>query len=485
MSDEKNTISSNFFEKSDRIERSRMYEFTVALNSLLVSIRLYGSENDAVEKNIVKTGDIFKMLFIADKVLSLTFNGNDFLINDVRMKRKRSIQISFEDLEDFFIKLQVATIFFQQDTKPKEILEFLALGIDTGKKNLKPDEIFDSFSRILELKKSRIEITRRNDSGGDELFSILDKSELARLSYRNMVDDHTLFKQKIKENRPIPLRKALRNIQNTIDLLSDGSSDSQESHLLTLASLNSLKGKFIATHLANTAILSISAGIQLGIDRDLLTRIGVAAYFHDIAISENSKGENTEHSQEGFAVLSRLNSLNFAMMEAAITSGLHHSTYTFEGKPVPPEKPVMATPLGEIIKVCDYYDLITRWWPARKAIPLKRTAAIEMIFKMAEMRCFSSIAAKSLFSLLGVFPPGTIVRLAGKNQLACSIDVFRSTGQKSKAAILDKKLNFVGVERFFPHELLEIPEGLHFRLPPETTKNILDSFGNEKEKDLT
>jgi hypothetical protein len=164
------------------------------------------------------------------------------------------------------------------------------------------------------------------------------------------------------------------------------------------------------------------------------------------------------------------------MMEAAINAGRHHDTYTYMCEPVPPDKPVMSTPLGEIIKVCDYYDLATRWWPNRKTIPLKRTDAIEMIFKMCEMKCFSPIAAKALFSAIGIFPPGTIVKVREKDQLAYSIDVFRNTGQKSKAAILDKKMSFVGIEKFYPQDLVEVPDGLHFRLPPLTVKKILDSF---------
>jgi hypothetical protein len=212
-----------------------------------------------------------------------------------------------------------------------------------------------------------------------------------------------------------------------------------------------------------------------------MTRIGVAAYFHDIAVPENSRGENASHTGGGFAVLSRLNSLNFAMMEAAINAGRHHDTYTFMCEPVPPEKPVMSTPLGEIVKVCDFYDLSTRWWPGRQTIPLKRTDAVETIFKMCEMKCFSPIAAKALFSAVGIFPPGTIVKVRGEDQLACSIDIFRTTGQKSQAAILNKKMEFIDINEFYPQDLIEIPEGLHFRLPPKTVKTILDSFDTSTE----
>ena len=481
MSEEQqnNVISSEFFENSDRVERERMYDFTVAVNALLKALRLYGPANETVEKNTEKLNEVIKFFFATDSFFDFTFNGNDFLLNDVRVRRKKGLNISFDELEDFYIHLQVATIVFQKAGGISEIIEFMLIGQEVIKSNIKSDVVFDYFEKKIKSKGIKIQITQRDSSGGDDLFSILNKSQLARLTYRNMVLDHSMFKTKIAENRPMPLKKAMRNIQNTIDMICDGSSDSQESHLMVLASINSLRGKMIATHLTNTAILSIAAGVQLGIDRSLLTRIGTAAYFHDIDLPENSRGEVVEHCQNGFAVLSRLNSLNFAMMEAAITAGLHHTTYTFDCKPVPPEKPIMSTPLGELIKVCDYYDLATRWWPSRRTMPMKRPEAIEQLFKMADMRCFAKVTVKALFSALGVFPPGTVLRVIGKKQLACSLDVFRTTGRKGKAAILDKDMKFVGIEEFYPHELLEIPHGLHFRLPPETVKTMLDTFNED------
>lgn len=481
MSEEqqKNVISSDFFENSDRIERARMYDFTVAFNALVKSLRLYGPGNDTVEKNTEKLNENIKFLFTTEAFFDFTFNGNDFTLNDVRVRRKKGSSISFEELEDFFIHLQVATMIFPKESGISEIVEFILTGQEVMKSNASPDVVFGRFEQKLRNKNIKIQITQRDSSGGDDLFNILNKSQLARLTYRNMVLDHAMFKTKIRENRPMPLRKAMRNIQNTIDMMCDGSEDSQESHILVLASINSLRGKMIATHLTNTAILSIAAGVQLGIDRSLLTRIGMAAYFHDIDLPEDSRGEVIEHCQNGFAVLSRLNSLNFAMMEAAITAGLHHTTYTFDCKPIPPEKPIMSTPLGELIKVCDYYDLATRWWPARDTMPIKRPEAIEQLFKMADMRCFAKVTVKALFSALGIFPPGTVLRVIGKQQLACSLDVFRTTGRKGKAAILDRNMNFVGIETFYPHELIEIPKGLHFRLPPETVKTMLDTFNEE------
>ena len=103
MSEEKNVISSDFFENTERLERLRMNDFTVAFNAILKALRLYGAENDTVEKVLNKFFEIFKFFFISESLMTLAYNGNDFLINDSRVKKKKSAQIALDDLEDYFM----------------------------------------------------------------------------------------------------------------------------------------------------------------------------------------------------------------------------------------------------------------------------------------------------------------------------------------------------------------------------------------------
>ncbi|MBP5202952.1 hypothetical protein J6253_09460, partial [bacterium] len=233
-----NVISAEFFENSDRIEREKMYDFTVAANALLKSLRLYGAGNDTVEKNTEKLNETLKFFFATEALFDFTFNGNDFLLNDVRVRRKRGMNISFDEMENFFIELQIATIIFQKASGISEVVEFMLIGQEIIKANFKLDTRFAQFEQRLKNKGIKIQITQRDSSSGDDLFNILNKSQLARLTYRNMVLDHSMFKTKISDNRPMPLKKAMRNIQNTIDMICDGSTDSQESHIMVLASIN-------------------------------------------------------------------------------------------------------------------------------------------------------------------------------------------------------------------------------------------------------
>lgn len=479
MSEENNQqqiISSSFFEDTERLEKTRMYDFVSALNALLKVLRLYSNaSNEAVTVGSEKFADAMKVLFLSESMLALVYNGNDFLINDKRVKKKRRGP-SMDELESFFLDLQIASISIPKLCVAGDVVNFAVYGQSIIKNKVAADHVFPSLEKWIKDNKSLISITQRDSSGGENSYTILEKAQLARLTYRNMIADQLLFRSKIERKQAMPIKKAMRNIQTAIDMISDGSDDSQETHFLVLSSINSFNNQLISTHMTNTAILSVAAGIQLGIDRALLTRIGMAAYFHDIALPVDSKGEVIEHGADGFAVLSRLNSLNFAMMEAAITAGLHHTTYTFDCKPIPPERPIMSTPLGELIKVCDFYDIATRWWPARKNLPMRRTQAIEELFRLCTQKCFAPVAVKALFSALGIFPPGTIVKIPSIGRLGCSIDVFKNTGKKGKVAILNNQMGFDEIQSFYAHELAETPKNLHFRLPPQTMKAILDAI---------
>ena len=109
------------------------------------------------------------------------------MLNDVRVKRKKGLNISFDELEDFFIDLQIATIIFHKTSGISEIVEFMLIGQEIIKSNSKIDTRFAQFEQRLKNKGIKIQITQRDSSGGDDLFNILNKSQLARLTYRNMI----------------------------------------------------------------------------------------------------------------------------------------------------------------------------------------------------------------------------------------------------------------------------------------------------------
>ena len=51
-----------------------------------------------------------------------------------------------------------------------------------------------------------------------------------------MIADQLLFRSKIERRQAMPIKKAMRNIQTAIDMICDGSDDSQETHFLVLSS---------------------------------------------------------------------------------------------------------------------------------------------------------------------------------------------------------------------------------------------------------
>ena len=142
MSEENNQqqiISSSFFEDTERLEKTRMYDFISALNALLKALRLYSNaSNEAVTVGSDKFSDAMKMLFLSENVITLVYNGNDYLINDKRVKRKRRGP-SFDELENFFLDLQIASISIPRLCVAGDIVNFAIHGQNIIKSKMAAD----------------------------------------------------------------------------------------------------------------------------------------------------------------------------------------------------------------------------------------------------------------------------------------------------------------------------------------------------------
>ncbi len=468
--------SRNFLDSMDEHIKKRGYELAANFFALWKSLKMYGEENDAVRKAVEKNMDTFRYFFQTMPTVSIGYNGTDIIINDQRLKGKRGGEDYLEMLSQIFLTLYIGELSFSSDITAADLIMLCLVT-----KNITPgtpgnEEMFKNINTALTAKTSKITATMFNPVD-DELPPIIDKPQMARQVYRSLVLDFPGFQKKVFQKQPLQLKKAVRNIQNLIDLLQDESDDRQWSHLLTLASLDSYHKMYIPTHAANTTILAIACAITMKAPKKALITTGLAAYFHDIGIPEGeTKDEEGMHNERGFEILSRLNSLNFSMMEAAITASSHHDTYDFRGLIKHADNPDIITPIAELVKACDYYDIITRWWPHNPGKPLSRVNAIEWIFEKAKEKVVYAGAVKALFSTLGVYPPGAVLKINGKPLYAFSIGGYMHNYDQAKAMVLDGNMQFVKFETFNAAQLSHLPAEQHYRVPPSTLQIILNGF---------
>lgn len=469
----------NFLNDIDEAIKKKGYEFAATFFSLWKSLKMYGEENDAVKKASDKTMDILSFFFKTLPGVSFGYNGTDIIINDQRLKGKRSGEDYLTMLSHLFTSLYIGEINFSSDTIKSDLVIFCILTRNISTETEGDEKTFKEIEAALSERTPRITITKY-DPVEEELPPIIDKPQMARQVYRNLVLDYSDYQKKVQTTQPIPLKKVIRNIQNLADLLADDADDRQWGHLLTLATLNSYQKKYIFTHCANVAVISMAVSIKLGMKKKHLITAGIAAYFHDIGITEGAiRDTEGEHNEFGYAYLSRLNSLNFSMMEAAITASSHHLSFDFYGVPVTPdttkESPT-STPLEEIIRICDYYDITTKWWPDSPRRPYSRVEAVDKILELTKQKQFAPIATKAFFSTMGIYPAGTILKVKSKPLIAFSLGGFVNTYEPAKVAVLDMQMKFKKIDSYTAQELSHLPAEQQYRVPPSTFKEIVGNF---------
>jgi len=467
----------NFLSAVDENIKRYGYDFASSFFALWKSLKMYGEENDAVKKAVEKTMEILRYFFKTLPVINFGYNGTDIVINEQRLKGRRGGEDYLDMLTQIFLSLYVGDIEIQSSVTPRDLILFCQLTRNITPGTPGSEEGFRKLEQEITAKIASIRVTMYNPAL-DQLPPIIDKPQKARQVYRNLVTDYALFRKKALQKQPLPLKKAIRSIQNLVDLLLETGEDSQWYHLLFLASLDSYQKMYLATHAANTTVLALATAVRLGVPKRRLSTVGIAAYLHDIGIPEEDQRDMKNfHPEMGFAILSRLNSLNFSMMEAAITAASHHDTYDFRGLIAGAEEGAYATPIVEIIKACDYYDIATRWWPWNPGKPLSRVQAIEQIFEMtAKKKAFTPSAAKGLYAVLGIYPPGQMLRVNKKRLLACSIGGFYSSYDEARVILLSDQMEYKGYTSLNASALSHLPAEQHYRIPPRTYQAIFQSF---------
>ena len=221
---------------------------------------------------------------------------------------------------------------------------------------------------------------------------------------------------KVSGNQPAGIRKTVRIVQKTVDLVFD-----KRSILLKLSTLKDFDD-YTYTHSVNVSILAICLGQHIGLTKNALETLGICGLFHDLGKVDvplkilNKQGKLTEHE---FKVIQKhsLNSVrHIAKLRAPrelkskimLAPFEHHLKYDLSGYPRSwRSEPVSL--FGRILTIVDVFDAITspRVYRSEAMSP---DQALRMMSESAG-KDFDPILLKAFINMLGVYPVGTLVEL--------------------------------------------------------------------------
>jgi len=230
---------------------------------------------------------------------------------------------------------------------------------------------------------------------------------------------------KVSDNRPAGIRKTVRIVQKTVDLVFE-----KRSILLKLSTLKDYDD-YTYTHSVNVSILAICLGQHIGLTKNALETLGICGLFHDLGkvdvplkilnkqgkLSENEFKVIQKHSLNSVRHIAKLRAPRELKSKIMLAPFEHHLKYDLSGYPRSwRSEPVSL--YGRILTIVDVFDAITspRVYRAETISP---DHALRMMSEIAG-KDFDPILLKAFINMLGVYPVGTLVELnTGEIGLVC------------------------------------------------------------------
>jgi len=220
----------------------------------------------------------------------------------------------------------------------------------------------------------------------------------------------------IRQQKPLPIRKAKRLMQNVVNAVIQ-----DDSTLLGLANIKNYD-EYAFNHSANVAIYAMALGQRMGIPKKHLSHLGMAGLFHDIGktkipeeilnktekLSAEERAILRSHPVVGTELMMRVKEwgeLSARMMEGAFE---HHLRYDLTGYPRLAQKKKV-TLFGRIVAIADFYDALVR----PRGYPRFPYVSEKILGIMLERsgKDFDPAIVKVFINMIGAIPLGTLALL--------------------------------------------------------------------------
>ena len=243
------------------------------------------------------------------------------------------------------------------------------------------------------------------------------RSDDALRTFAAAVDISRGLNEAFQMNERYRQRSLRRVTQTLVDILLE-----DENALLAMTSIKNFDG-YLFNHSANVAILSAALGQRLGLHKARLGNLCLAALLHDLgktvmpkevldkteALTDGDWHEIRQHPVHTVEILLEQGYLSPGILAAMVAGFEHHLNYDLSGYPEVVNKSRI-TLFGRIISIADCYDAITT---PRAYREVNLTPFDGVCFLLANSGTkFDPSLVKMFVELMGVYPPGTTVRLS-------------------------------------------------------------------------
>lgn len=384
------------------------------INQMAVIIRsaqVHDPGNVAVLSAIDRFIATVNSLLSQSGAVALELLGEYFYINAYRVKISLEYLFNFDFLTQEFKRRGLGSLVITAPITTEDVQVFLKAFLSSAFSEEPFNALSADVSGIISFGVGPLKAIKESEE--------LDAKKLVKKTYFNAVSCTKGIITKLTSGEKINVKAAKRIVESMVDMLI------QEKELLFGMTAIKAYDDYTYHHCINVSILSIALGQKLGLNRKMLTELGLAALFHDIGkikippeiLNKQTEFDETEwqiikrHPMWGVRAILNLKGIDETSNRTAIVAFEHHLNYNLAGYPklsIPLEQDLFS----KVVTLADQYDAMTasRVY-SRTPIPPDKSLSI-MVERAAVQ--LDPLLLKFFINMVGVFPAGTLVLLDTK-----------------------------------------------------------------------
>ena len=391
----------------------------VRLNALLRTARTHDVANQAFQRQLKDLLEVITQVVEEDQEdeVALVVMADYFYLNGVRIKAQPSMLGIYHSLMSEFERRSLGGLRFLHEVHEAELERFFQLFVAADETAL-AERLVEAVREanihnvvpVLAVEIDADDLTRELDDRKENT----ERGRAKRIFWRAVLGTRKIVLRAHQTGRP-DLRQAKRLVQPVVDSIMR--------HEYSVVGLTALRehDEYTYAHCVNVSVLSIGMGQALGLSRQVLADLGVAALLHDIGkiavpgdvlrkpakLSEDEWRLVRRHPLEGVKMISRMPGLSPLTLDAMRVCLEHHMNYDRSGYPEVQGEWGQAT-LSRIVAAADCFDAITahRAYHRRPRTPFE---ALQYMLGPSRVT-FDPAVLWALVHTVGLYPAGSVLQ---------------------------------------------------------------------------
>jgi HD-GYP domain-containing protein (c-di-GMP phosphodiesterase class II) len=346
----------------------------------------------------------------------LRMSSDCLFVNETRLRIDFEGFASFRYIVDSMKDRQIGAVFFGTEVREKDLISFLRAFHECDSRHPEPRREIESALAAAGVVGITLgepwELPERPDpKARDTQLKVASVD-----TYFKSIYVARQFMQNVRGGQGASFQRVKRLVHTIVDLVAQ-----DDSTLLALTQIKNFDN-LLFTHSANVCVLSVALGQSLGLDKDLLGKLGLSAMLHDMGMTEIPKevltrrDELTPEERElyerhpliGARAILKAQGASEASIRCAVVAFEHHLHEDGAGFPAGVARRP-STLLSRIVAITDFYDSVTTPPPTGEATFTPEEALRLMVHGGRDV--FDPVLVKLFVNTIGTYPLGTMVLL--------------------------------------------------------------------------